>query len=40
MILGYLSLEVTSKELDEEETQFDCFNKSCIWGFGNIRHQN
>ena len=38
--LGYSPLEATGKGLSKEETQFDCFNGSCIWGFGNARHQN
>ena len=37
--LGYSPLEATGKELDEEKAQFDCFDGSCIWGFGNTRHQ-
>ena len=37
--LGYLLLKATDKELDEEEAQFNYFDESCIWGFGNIRYQ-
>ena len=33
--LGYLPSEVTGKRLDKKEAQFDCFDKSCIRGFGN-----
>ena len=36
--LRYLLLEATGKKLDEEEAQFDYFDGSCIWGFGNVRH--
>ena len=37
--LGHSLLEAIGKRLGEEETQFDCFDKSCIRGFGNARHQ-
>ena len=37
--LRHLALEATSKKLGEEKAQFDCFNRSCIQGFGNARHQ-
>ena len=37
--LGHSPSEVTGKRLDEEEAQFDYFNKSCIRGFGNARYQ-
>ena len=40
IVLRYLSLEAISKRLDEEEAQFDCFDRSCIQGFGNARHQD
>ena len=37
--LGHSPLEETGKKHDEEEAQFDCFDGSCIRGFGNARHQ-
>ena len=37
--LGHSLLEATGKRLDEEEAQFDCFDRSCIRGFGNVWHQ-
>ena len=33
--LGHLLFEVTSEKLGEKEAQFNCFDGSCIWGFGN-----
>ena len=36
--LGYSPLEATDEGLGEEEAQFDCFDKSCIRGFGDARH--
>ena len=38
--LGHSHLEATGKKLDEKKAQFDYFDKSCIWGFGNARHQS
>ena len=40
IVLRYLSLEIIGKKLDEEEAQFDCFDRSYIWGFGNIQYQS
>ena len=37
--LKHLSLKPTSKGLGKEEAQFNGFNKSCIWGFGNTSYQ-
>ena len=37
--LGHLPLKATGKKLGEEEAQFDCFDGSCIWGFGNAWYQ-
>ena len=37
--LGYLPLKKTSKKLDEEKAQFDCFNGSCIKGFSITQYQ-
>ena len=37
--LGHLLLEATGKRLGEEEAQLDCFDGSCIRGFGNARYQ-
>ena len=37
--LGHSPSETIGKGLDEEEAQFNCFNRSCIQGFGNVRHQ-
>ena len=37
--LRYSPLEATGEGHGEEEAQFDCFDGSCIWGFGNARHQ-
>ena len=33
--LEHFLLEAAGKKLDKEETQFNCFNKSCIRGFSN-----
>ena len=38
--LRYLLLKATSKKLDKKEVYFDCFDRSYIWGFGNIQHQS
>ena len=37
--LRHSPLEATSKGLGEKEAEFDCFDESYIWGFGNARHQ-
>ena len=37
--LRHSPLEATGKRFGEEEAQFDCFDGSCIWGFGNAQHQ-
>ena len=37
--LGHSPSEATGERLGEEEAQFDCFDGSCIRGFGNARHQ-
>ena len=37
--LGHSPLEATGKELGKEEVQFNCFDRSCIRGFGNAWHQ-
>ena len=37
--LGYSLLEATGKGLDEEKTQFNCFDGFYIRGFGNTKHQ-
>ena len=37
--LGHLQLEITGKKLGKEKAQFDCFDRSYIWGLGNARHQ-
>ena len=37
--LGHSPLEATGEGLGEEEAQFDCFDGSCIRGFGNAWHQ-
>ena len=34
--LGHSLLEAASKRLDEEETQFDSYDRSYIRGFSNI----
>ena len=31
---GHSLLETTSKRLGKEQTHFNCFNRSDIWGFG------
>ena len=36
--LRHLLLEAIGKGLGKEEAQFNCFNGSCIRGFGNARH--
>ena len=36
--LEHSPLETTGERLGEEETQFNCFDKSCIRSFGNVRH--
>ena len=38
--LGHSPSKATSKKLDEEKVQFDCFNRSYIQGFNNIWHQS
>ena len=38
--LRHLPSEATGKKLGEEEAQINCFDKSYIRGFGNIRHQD
>ena len=35
IILKHLLLEITNKKLSKKKLKFDCYNKSCIWGFGN-----
>ena len=40
IILEYLLLETTGKKLGEKEVQFNCFDRSCIRGFGNAWYQN
>ena len=37
--LEYSLLEANGEGLDEEETQFKCFDRFCIWGLGNVQHQ-
>ena len=39
IILGHSPLEATDKGLGEEEALFDCFNKSWIQDFGDVRYQ-
>ena len=37
--LRHSLLEITGKKLGKKEDQFDCFDRFCIWNFGNIWHQ-
>ena len=37
--LEYLPLEAIDKKLGKEEAQFDCFDRSYIWGFGNTQYK-
>ena len=39
VVLEHLPLKATGKRFGEEEAQFNCFDGSCIQGFGNARHQ-
>ena len=39
VVLGYLSLKAISKKLDKKKAQFDCFDRSYIRDFDNVRHQ-
>ena len=38
--LKYLLLEAIGKKFNKEKTQFNCFDESYIWSFGNIWHQD
>ena len=38
--LKYLPLEAIGKELGKKKAQFNCFDRSCIQGFGNVQHQD
>ena len=38
--LKHLLSEATSKRHGEEKAQFDCFDKSYIWDFGNMQHED
>ena len=37
--LGHSPLKATGKRLGKEEAQFNCFDGSCIRGFGDAQHQ-
>ena len=37
--LRYLPLEAIGKRLGKKEAQFDCFDRSYIWGFDNAQYQ-
>ena len=38
VILGHLLLKITGKKLGKEEAQFNYFDRSYIWDFGNTQH--
>ena len=38
--LGHSLIEITSKKLGKKEAQFNYFDRSYIWGFGNVWHQD